>query len=105
MPIAPDLPRTANYRLPRASADAPTPYAAFLTLLDDLPTLICHERRRRQLTLREAGADLGISASTLRRWEANQMPLDDLRAVIVWICSSHTSPETKPKTRKTARIK
>lgn len=63
-----------------------TPYAELADVLAALPTLLREARRARRLSMREAGRQLGMSASTVMRIEAGDGgALSNALAVLRWL--------------------
>lgn len=67
--------------------DAPTGYDQFLRIIDNLPVLVEHQRRRKGLSLRAAALEIGMSLNTLRRLEQceGDLQLNNFRLVIEWL--------------------
>ena len=63
-----------------------TSYRELATLLDNLPMLLREARRGRQLSGRAAGAEIGISVSTISRVENGaECSLPNAVAVLRWL--------------------
>lgn len=64
-------------------------YPDLVTVLSDLPVIARETRRRKGLSLRDAGAEMGLSASTLMRLEEGDAGanLSTVRAVLLWASS------------------
>lgn len=67
----------------------PTSYSEIVTLLGDLPMLVREKRRRNGLSLREAARQVGVSFSTLDRFERSEDA--QLRTTVIpllwWVAS------------------
>lgn len=67
----------------------PTSYDEIVTVLGDLPMLVREKRRRNGLSLREAARQVGVSFSTLDRFEKGEDA--QLRATVIpmlwWVSS------------------
>ncbi len=71
---------------PRDSDCELTSYRELATLLENLPMLMREARRSRQLSGRTAGAEIGISVSTISRVENGaECSLTNAVAVLRWL--------------------
>lgn len=67
-------------------------YTQLADLLDSLPLLLREQRRQHGLTMKQAGDQIGIAASTVLRLEAGQgAVLDTVVSVLRWL--DRTTPE------------
>jgi len=65
---------------------APTSYGELAEVLGQLGLLVREARRTRRLSLREAGAQIGLAASTVMRLEDGQgVDVGTARAVLRWL--------------------
>jgi transcriptional regulator with XRE-family HTH domain len=63
-----------------------TPYAELAEVLANLPLIVRERRRQRRLSIRTAGAEIGISFSTISRLENGEdMNESSLAAVLRWL--------------------
>jgi ribosome-binding protein aMBF1 (putative translation factor) len=70
----------------RSGGGRPTPYAELADLIGSLPLLIREARRARQLSLRAAARELGVSFSTISRMENGEdCALSNAVAVLRWL--------------------
>ena len=61
-------------------------YAELVEVLDDLPLLIRHQRRRTGQSIRAAAKDAGVSFSTLSRWENGKTgPAAQVARILKWL--------------------
>ena len=69
--------------------EQPSSYQDLLELLDDLPTLIAHTRRRKGMSIREVGRKLRMSDATVGLIESGKTDpkLSTVRVLIEWIAS------------------
>ncbi|AHH98268.1 transcriptional regulator [Kutzneria albida] len=66
---------------------APTSYEELAHVIEILPALVREKRRRDQLSLRAAGENLGIAASTIMRFETRDgdVRTDHLLTLLRWV--------------------
>jgi transcriptional regulator with XRE-family HTH domain len=65
---------------------APAIYSAMVATLVDLPDIVSARRERRQLSLREAAAEIGISHTTLARVEqGSTCSIENLIRILEWL--------------------
>lgn len=65
---------------------APTSYGELAEVLGQLGLLVREARRVRRLSVNQAGAQMGLNASTVMRLEAGQaVHVDTARAVLRWL--------------------
>lgn len=71
-------------------------WAQTIRVLDDLPTVVRRERLARGESIRSAARQIGISFSTLDRFERRQVgvQLKPVRAILVWL--SGDAPDYGP---------
>lgn len=71
----------------RGMSDAPTTYTELAEVIASIPVLIRDKRRRDGLSLREAGRQLDVSFSSVKRWEAGEAigSTDELMALLRWL--------------------
>jgi DNA-binding XRE family transcriptional regulator len=52
--------------------EPPTGYDELITVLVAIPTILRETRRRKALTMQQAGDQIGAAASTIMRWEKSE---------------------------------
>jgi predicted transcriptional regulator len=69
----------------RMSDNPPTSYAELVDVLANLPVLVRETRRRKQLSVRAAAMEAGVSFATLSRFEAGEdARMSTVRALLTW---------------------
>ena len=67
-------------------SDAPTSYGELADVLEHLPLLVRESRRRRGLSIRAAAREMGMSFSTVLRYEdGGNVHLDHAVAMLRWV--------------------
>jgi transcriptional regulator with XRE-family HTH domain len=71
------------------STEPPVGYGEILSVLDALPVIVREARRRKGLSLRDAGAAAGVAPSTLLRVEDGLLDcrLESAKALLRWASS------------------
>ena len=62
--------------------DYPSSYEEVIEVLDHLPVIIRETRRRKGLSIREASDQLGVSFSSVSRWERIEGCVPDRPAIV-----------------------
>lgn len=81
---------TDEPRSPTASnaERVPASYDELLAILDNLPLLVLEKRRRRQLPLRAAAAEAGLSFTAVYRFEKGEgCKLETALALLRWVAT------------------
>ena len=69
-----------------SSGEQLTTYTELAIVLDNLPLLLREERRKRRLSLRQAGEQIGVSFSVVRRFEeGSDCVLSNAVRILQWI--------------------
>lgn len=81
-------------------AAAPTSYEEISAVLSQLHVLVREARRQRQISVRLAARQIGISFSTVSRIEAgHDLALSVVMRVLAWLNTPVTPPPTTEETR------
>jgi transcriptional regulator with XRE-family HTH domain len=76
-----------------SNADQLSTYAELADVLANLPLIVRERRRQRRLSVRAAGAEIGISFSTISRLEnGDDMNESSLAAVLRWLDGPKEQP-------------